>query len=334
MLFVYFVEKSLKLPKALLPKLILHYSIYDISLTDNIDYTKTMNSKSYRLGIDVGGSHITCARFDSMTSALVQDRHLRANIHSHGERDVILAEFAQVIKQVAGEHLNDVSAIGFAFPGPFDYEQGICLIPPALSKYEKLFGVNIKTELTQRLGFQGSMKFMNDAACFAIGEHRMGGARGSQRTLALAIGTGFGSTFLADGKPITQGPSVPKDGMLWHVPYKGGIADDTFSSRGLVKAWKDLSEETIHGAKELDDLARAGDQRALAVFEQWGTMMAECLTPWLVSFDVDTIVLGGNIAKAWDLFVPALKRGIGEKARVNPAELGEAAQMIGAALIE
>jgi len=293
-----------------------------------------MNSKSYRLGIDVGGSHITCALFDAATSTLMQDRGVRADIHTHGERDVILNEFAQVIQQVAGEYLNAVSAIGFAFPGPFDYDQGICLIPPALTKYEKLFGVNVKAELTRRLAFQGTMHFMNDAACFAIGEYRMGGARGSQRTLALAIGTGFGSTFLADGQPVTHGDNVPKDGMLWHVPYNGGIADDTFSSRGLVKEWKDLTGETVSGAKELDDLARAGDQRALALFAQWGGQMAECLNPWLLASGVDTIVLGGNIAKAWDWFVPSLKRGIGQDIRVNPAELGEAAQMIGAALID
>jgi glucokinase len=297
-------------------------------------YTSTMNERSYRVGVDVGGSHITCALFDSATSAMIQERNLRASIHTHGEKDVILAEFATVLKQVAGEHLTEVSSIGFAFPGPFDYEEGICLIPPALAKYEKLYGVNIRAELTQRLDFQGTMRFMNDAACFAIGEYRMGGARDSKRTLALAIGTGFGSTFLDDGRPITQGAAVPKDGMLWHVPYKAGIADDTFSSRGLVKAWMDASGETVNGAKELDDLARAGDQRALAVFEQWGGQMAECLQPWLVALDVDTIVLGGNIAKAWDWFVPALKRGIGQEVRVNPAELGETAQMIGAAFIE
>lgn len=259
---------------------------------------------------------------------------MRVDIHTHGERDVILNEFSQVIKHVAGNHLNEVSSIGFAFPGPFDYDQGICLIPPELAKYENLFGVNIRAELNQRLSFKGTMNFMNDAACFAIGEYRMGGARGSERTLALAIGTGFGSTFLADGKPVTQGAAVPKDGMLWHVPYKGGIADDTFSSRGLIKAWKALSGETINGVKELNDLARAGDARALVLFAQWGEGMAECLNPWLSSFGVDTIVLGGNIAKAWDWFVPTLKRGIGGKVRVNPAELGESAQMIGAAFIE
>jgi len=292
-----------------------------------------MNRKSYRLGVDVGGSHITCALFDSVTCTLIQDQVTRVDNDTHGERDVILNEFAQAIKHVAGEYLTDVSAIGFAFPGPFDYDQGICLIPPALAKYEKLFGVNIKAELTRRLAFQGTMHFMNDAACFAIGEYRMGGARGSQRTLALAIGTGFGSTFLADGRPVTHGDRVPKDGMLWHVPYKGGIADDTFSSRGLVKAWKDLSEEPINGAKELDALARAGDPRAVALFERWGEEMAECLNPWLSAFGVDTIVLGGNIAKAWDWFVPALKRGISKEIRVQPAELGESAQMIGAALI-
>jgi glucokinase len=292
-----------------------------------------MNSSLYRLGIDVGGSHISCALFNYDTCDLIHDRVLRVEIHTHGESDAILTEFTEVIKRNAGDFLTATATIGFAFPGPFDYEQGICLIPPELTKYEKLFGVNIKAELTRRLGFQGTMHFMNDAACFAIGEYRMGGARGSKRTLALAIGTGFGSTFLADGKPITHGPTVPKDGMLWHVPYNGGIADDTFSSRGLVRAWKDVTGETIAGAKELEVLVRAGDPRALVVFQNWGRQMAECLTPWLTACDVDTIVLGGNIAKAWDWFVPALKSSIGKNVRVAPAELGESAQMIGAALI-
>jgi glucokinase len=313
--------------------LLLYYSIYDIFVNANIGYTGNMNSHSYRLGVDVGGSHISCALIDSATCTLVHDRLLRADIHTHAESDVILAEFAEVIKRSAGDSLTATSTIGFAFPGPFDYEQGICLIPPELAKYEKLFGVNIKEELTRRLGFQGTMHFMNDAACFAIGEYRMGGARSSKRTLALAIGTGFGSTFLAEGKPVTQGSTVPEDGMLWHVPYNGGIADDTFSSRGLVRAWKEATGETIAGAKELEVLARAGDQRALAIFQNWGRQMAECLTPWLSACHVDTIVLGGNIAKAWDWFVPALKCGIGANIRVAPAELGESAQMIGAALI-
>ncbi len=313
--------------------MLLCYSIYDIFVNWNIGYTGNMNRCLYRLGVDVGGSHITCALIDSATCQILHDRVLRADIHTHGESDAILTEFTEVIKRSAGDFLTSTATIGFAFPGPFDYEQGICLIPPELTKYENLFGVNIKTELTRRLGFQGTMHFMNDAACFAIGEHRMGGARGSKRTLALAIGTGFGSTFLAEGRPIILGPTVPKDGMLWHVPYNGDIADETFSSRGLIKAWKAVTGETINGVKELDDLARAGDQRALAVFENWGAQMAECLTPWLYACNVDTIVLGGNIAKAREWFVPALKSGIGGNIRVTPAELGESAQMIGAALI-
>lgn len=294
----------------------------------------TMKNDNYRLGVDVGGSHLTCALVDARSGELVPHRLHRVKIHAHAERDALLQEFADAILHLCEGAITNVSSIGFAFPGPFDYEQGICLIPPELAKYENLYGVNIREEMTRRLGFQGSMRFMNDAACFAIGEHRKGGARGSHRTLALTIGTGFGSTFLFEGTPVTSGEHVPKDGMLWHVPYKGGIADDTFSSRGLVRAWKEASGHSIAGAKELADLASSGEPQARRVFDAWGTQMAECLEPWLTSFDVDTIVLGGNIAKAWDLFVPALKRSIGAHIQVNPAELGESAQMIGAAFIE
>lgn len=285
------------------------------------------------VGVDVGGTHISCGRFRIGPDGVKVQSVLRQNVHAHGEAEKLLEEFATALQTVAGPDLASIAKIGFAFPGPFDYQNGICLIPPNLAKYEHLYGCNIRQELARRIPFQRPILFMNDAACFALGEHRQGGARGSRRTLALAIGTGFGSTFLAEGVPVTAGAQIPQDGMLWHVPHKGQIADETFSARGLLRAWTALTGASLQGVKELEALASSGDERARSVFAGWGEEMAAFLLPWLQSCDVDTIVIGGNIAKAWTWFIPALRRGIPDSIRLNPAELGESAQMLGAACI-
>lgn len=293
-----------------------------------------MNKEKYKIGVDVGGTHVTCALLDTTRMELVADSVTRVELRPHEVAELVLDTFAGALRTCAGDDFSTVASIGFAFPGPFNYPAGICLIPPELRKYESLYGVNIRSELARRLAFHKPIRFLNDAACFALGEYCLGAAQGSRRTLALALGTGFGSTFLADGVPVTEGSTVPLDGMLWHVDYQGRIADESFSTRGLVKAWQDIRGETLPGVREIAALAQAGDARALSLFEAWGGQMAECIGPWVTAFGVDTIVLGGNIAKSGDFFVPALTRGIEKEIRLKPAVLGEAAQMIGAAFIE
>ena len=41
--------------------------------------------------------------------------------------------------------------------------------------------------------------FVNDAEAFGLGEWRAGAARGRRRAVAITLGTGVGSVFVADG---------------------------------------------------------------------------------------------------------------------------------------
>lgn len=44
-----------------------------------------------------------------------------------------------------------MKGIRLAFPGPFDYEQGICLMK-GLDKYDRLYGINLRQVFSERLG--------------------------------------------------------------------------------------------------------------------------------------------------------------------------------------
>ncbi|MCL1920764.1 MAG: ROK family protein [Kiritimatiellaeota bacterium] len=295
-----------------------------------------MNSKKYLMGIDVGGSHVTAAMIDAETFEMLPGSEARRHIDSCGEVDAVLSAFVEAIRASAGEQWDNVEGIGVAFPAPFDYPNGICLITPEQNKFTNFYGVNVKQELATRLSFAKPIKFLNDAAAFAIGEYFAGGAKGSARSLVITLGTGFGASFLAEGRPVVTGGLVPEGGELWDQPFKGGIADDNFSTRGIVKAWKAASGEDASGVKEIAQAALKGDARGIAMFNAFGEELAAFLAPWLTKFGVDRFVIGGNIARDWDLFVPAFEAALPAHGAggvtVRPSHLGENAQIVGAAL--
>ena len=281
------------------------------------------------IGVDVGGSHITCARVCADSFELVRESMVRRHVDTNASVDEVMSVFVDGIRAAAGGGLDSISGIGLAFPGPFDWENGVCLITAGQGKFANFFNVNVRNELMKRLSFAGEIGFLNDAACFAVGEYAAGAAKGAKRALAITLGTGFGASFILDGKPVTTGDTVPVGGELWDSPYKTGIADDAFSTRGLIAVWKDVSGASATGAKEIADAANAGDVRAVKLFADFGTHLAGFLTPHLERFGVETLVVGGSIAGSYALFSPALKQGL--KATVNRSMLGEDAQMVGAA---
>ncbi len=234
----------------------------------------------------------------------------------------------------------NVVGLGFAMPGPFDYENGIPLFTGDNNKYENIYGINVSKILIQLLGFPDEfpIRFMNDATAFAIGEEWFGKAIGVKKLLSITLGTGIGSAFIDNSLPVTSGDNVPLNGCVWHLPFKIGIADDYFSSRGLVKRYLRKTGISTSGVKEIA-VAAENDEMAKEVFKEFGIDLFEFLKPWLEKFGVEKIVLGGNISLAADLFVPSMKTELDKAGlssiSIDISDLGETAAIIGGArLIE
>lgn len=293
---------------------------------------------AYDLGIDVGGTHITLDLVDAKTFEILRGATLRCPLNTHTNPLSVLSVFESAISRIAAKVGADaVNGVGLGIPGPFQYEEGICRITPAQNKYEQLFGVNFRLFLRHALGADKPVIFLNDAASFALGEYFKGGAKGFNRPVVVTLGTGFGASFLKDGRPQTVGDEVPKGGELWHIPYRTGIADDFFSTRRLVADWKRLTGEEIAGGKEIAMAAQQGNQTAIRIYADFGKDLAEFVAPWLDRFGADAFVIGGNLAKDWDLFIQAFQSELdrrlpGHKIAVKPCELGEQAPVCGAAL--
>jgi len=138
-------------------------------------------------GTDIGGSHVTCQLFDLEKHRLIENTLIRKKVNGQGEANEILNSWAEAIAETCkGFVISDLAGIGFAMPGPFDYPGGIAWFEN-VGKFENLFGVDVRKEIQNRLqlGTGFPVRFLNDAACFAIGESLQGEASKHWRLLAI-----------------------------------------------------------------------------------------------------------------------------------------------------
>ncbi|MGQ7871343.1 ROK family protein [Sunxiuqinia sp. sy24] len=288
------------------------------------------------IGVDVGGSHISCAAFNLNEKSYLPETFAESDLDNHGPADEIIAVWSKTIAcSIEAVGLENLSGIGFAMPGPFNYEKGIPLFSGENNKYENIYGLDVPAALRKSLNLPADfpIRFINDATAFAIGEDWIGKASGSKRSLSITLGTGFGSAFLKDSLPVTSGDEVPDQGCIWHLPFQDGIADDYFSTRGLVNRYQQQTGKQVAGVKEIA-MAAPNDLGAKELFNDFGKQLVELLHPWLRDFQVEVLVIGGNIANAFEWFKPALEAALEQKncsLRVEISSLKETAAIIGSA---
>jgi glucokinase len=293
------------------------------------------NDKHIAIGVDIGGSHISCGAVDLHHNSLIPGTCFGADVDNKASANTILTTWAEIIsKTIDAAGRENLAGIGFAMPGPFDYTKGIALFEK-VEKYLNLYGVHVGNEIRSPLELPAGLpvRFINDATAFAIAEAWIGVGKGIPRIIALTLGTGFGSAFIADGIPVLEGDTVPEMGCVWHLPFGEGIADDYFSTRWFQRSYLKMTGKAINGVKEIAELFDT-DQVAHELLVNYGNKMGEFLAPWIRKFGASHIVIGGNITGAFDKFgshfLESLKRN-GVTVGVSLSVLKENAAIIGSA---
>lgn len=274
------------------------------------------------LGIDIGGSHITAGEVDLVQKKVIDSSVVRRMVDRHAPAAEILAVWADTINGRLHQYQLHAAIIGFAMPGPFDYPNGVCLIK-GFDKYEALYNMNIREELAVRTGVpRENFFFRNDADAFLEGELFAGAGQGYTRALGITLGTGLGSCFYREGEISDAGLNV--------LPFKNGMAEEYLSTRWFVKAYEQYTGKAISGVKELTDRYNDDDQARL-VFDEFSANFGEVLLHCRQAFDVDVVIIGGNISNAYPLFIDQLLKQLpAGRPVIRKAILGEQAALIGA----
>lgn len=258
------------------------------------------------IGVDIGGSHISCAAVEMRTSEIIDQTYFQENVDSKAEKDVILECWGNCINRVL-ELLGDrdIIGIGFAMPGPFRYRDGIAMFE-VNDKFEALYKVSVAQELPKYLDHKNlPLRFFNDASSFGIGSMLAGGFDTKSKVLALTLGTGFGAAFFEDEYPLINAKHVPENGCLWDKEFKDSIADDYFSTRWFLQEFEnEYGQIPLDGVKGLVEVDSA---KAKSLFEKFTKNFVAFTIPYLQTFNPDILIIGGSIAKSSHLFLEDLE---------------------------
>lgn len=292
--------------------------------------------KKFAIGTDIGGSHISCAAIDLEKKLIVKKSIASQAVDNQASAESILDNWAAALKRsIAAIDLHQLAGVGFAMPGPFNYEKGIAMFTHEVAKFQNLHGINVSERIKPllALGVDYDLRYLNDATSFAVGEAWFGKASEVKRSMSITLGTGFGSAFVDDGIPVVKRYDVPNMGCVWYLPFKGAIADESFSARWFIKQYAAKSGHKATGVKEIADKV-ATDPAARDIFIEFGTNLGTFLAPWLKKFNAEALVIGGNVAAAYNLFGDYLKTSLANQGSAIPVHISalkEDAALIGSA---
>jgi len=270
--------------------------------------------KYYVITIDVGGTQIKSAAVNNEGRIINETLSIHQSKSSCSKEEIV-QNLANIVLKTVQESRNHGKCLGicFAFPGPFDYENGISYIS-GVGKYEALYGVNMKDEIRQVVETYVSSDFVenfeiffeNDARLFALGWYISNEKSGYKKVMFISLGTGIGSAFIDSGKLITSGENIPPGGYVYNLEFQNKRLEDIFSARSIIFSVRDSGLENVKDVKELSREARNGNLIAKKLFLEYGRRLGTVLKPVLKRFSADALVIGGQIAKSADLFMGEL----------------------------
>jgi len=267
----------------------------------------------YYLGFDVGGLFIKGGVIDSR-GKLTTDVLSYYPSKSRASKEELLDHFVNmIIRQISSIMDRNflIDGIVFAFPGPFDYENGISWIR-GIEKFDSLYGVNIREELQERLGSERVFNnfaskdwkifFENNVSLFGLGEWKLREKPDLSKMMCVTIGNGTGSAFLEKGEIIKKRNDVPPNGWIYNAPFRGSIVDDYISVRGILRIARDLGFGPDISLNMLIKEAKRGNPKACGVFEEFGRLLGEVLKKYVEKFQPEILVIGGYVSHYYEMF--------------------------------
>jgi len=283
-------------------------------------------AKPVAIGIDIGGTNLRAARVAADGTVLA-----RARAASTRDPAEVLARLVALVAEV---HTPAVAAIGVGVPGRVDFARRAVLG----GGFVDLSAVAVVETIEER--FARPVVIDNDAGMALIAEARLGAGRGARHLALLTIGTGIGGGLMEDGR-IVRGRAAA--GQLGHIPVdpagppclcgRPGCVEPMSSGTalgGLIRA-AGLLEGTTAAA--LLDRAQRGDRGAQGILAAWSGPLRRAIGALVASVDCERVILGGGLGREAAAAVAMLPaEDCWYHATIVPAELGDDAGIIGAAL--
>ena len=252
----------------------------------------------------------------------------------------VVAGFTALLEEL-GRPAAAVRAVGLSIPGTVDYERGASLDSPIMTGWDGVELAGFLRELTR-----APVYVDNDANVMALSERR--GLLEQHRDLVfLKASTGIGMGIVTGRKLLRGG--LGSAGEIGHTKIpaaKGlpcrcgdtGCVEAVAAGWALVQAARTGGHEVTH-VRDLVDLAARGDSDARHLVRVAGRRIGEVVASAVNVLNPDAVVVGGDLARVYDIFVAGLRESLYAQASalatrelvIAPVTHGEQSGIVGCA---
>lgn len=305
---------------------------------------KEKNNLFYKIGIDLGGSHIAIGVVDGKGKILEKVEKKLKGIITKEVKKVIEDTIIEAVNKFKEEY--KILEVGIAIPGTVTKDVVVKSVNLGLKNYKIIEELKRKIDLP--------IKIRNDAKCAAIAESTYGSLKQYNRVLFLTLGTGIGGAVIINNKLLDTGDLpgceighmvIQKDGIDCNCGRKG-----CFEKYASMKAFKNNLrkalgyDETFSGkelfammknAKKSDKEYKIIEKVKKEYIENLGLGIANLVN----IFEPEAIGIGGSFVYFGEVLLEDLKKELVSKnllfnprkeINIQTAVLGNEAGIIGA----
>jgi predicted NBD/HSP70 family sugar kinase len=314
------------------------------------------------VGIDVGSSKIAAATvlLDGPTILTTTVSEASEPITRPATARTLVAQIHAMAQRAINEQLEGVkpSGIGIALPGQVDPRGGALKFSPGLG----LRNTPIKAGISALLPGV-PIRIDNDTRCATRCELRLGAGLDYASLVCMFIGTGVGSGLAIDNKIIFGSEFCAGEGGHMKVDRSGPPCNcgqvgclETFVNGPAVAAkahakvieWGNRDRDTLLAemgehltARDVARAADMGDEAALEVLAEVGTVLGVGIANYLNLLDPEAVILGGGLTSGLYLHLvgpisEAIERNALPQVRNTPilqSQYADTGAAIGAALL-
>jgi len=255
----------------------------------------------------------------------------------------VIARLQQLLAE-SGLLTSTVFGVGLSLPGTVDQSRGSSVDTPVLSGWDGVPLIPYFHDLTD-----APVVFGNDANVVALAEWRAGAGRGFDDLLVLKASTGLGAGIISGG--ALQRGATRAAGEFGHnkTAAAAGLAcrcGDVGCLEAVAGGWalvRTLREggRQVQNLRDVVALAHGGDALARRVIRESGRHVGEVLAGAVNLLNPAAMVVAGDVAGAYDIFVAGLREALYRNAtalatrvlEVLPAQLGDQGVVTGSAMM-
>lgn len=287
------------------------------------------------LAIDVGATKVAVGLV-SRTGEVLARIDVNSKVSSIAELNSSLAEAINKVMATSGVV---VVGAGIGSAGPIDNVKGT--INPVNIPHWVDFSL---VDFVRDVSGLSSVRIIGDASALAYAEFVLGSGRGATNLMGIVVSTGIGGGVVLNG--AFHVGRTGNAGMIGHSVVVQGGNECACGQRGCVEAYssgtnmaKDFGAENFEAVATA---ARSGDVAAIAAIEKGAAVLALGLLNAVALMDLDTIVVGGGVMLADDVYWPILVKHFEKEMKLlnfpgnvalKKATLGKDSGLVGAGLV-